>query len=143
VLSNRFTLVRATGPGGLRATQADGWHGLESAAGSGERWEWTGREAVLVVENPRGRPVRATLKLDARAHGARQFELVDAAGERIGAAVSLGETRTRVDLGPITLPSGTSRWMLRSVEPALRASPADPRMIALCVHRLRVEAGGN
>lgn len=143
VLSNRFTLVRATGPGGLRVTQADGWHGLESATGSGDRWEWTGREAVLVLENPRGRPLQATLKLDARAHGARQVEWVDAAGERIGAPVRLGETRTVVDLGPITLPPGTSRWMLRSLEPALRASPTDPRMIALCVHRLRVEAGGN
>jgi hypothetical protein len=143
VLSNRFSLVRATGPGGLRVTQADGWHGLESATGSGDRWEWTGREAVLVLENPRGRPLQATLKLDARAHGARQVELVDAAGERIGAPVRLGETRTVVDLGPITLPPGTSRWMLRSLEPTLRASPTDPRMIALCVHRLRVEAGGN
>jgi hypothetical protein len=143
VLSPRFALVRATGPGGLRVTQAEGWHGLESAAGSAERWEWTDRDAVLVLENPRAEPVRVRLTLDARGHGAREVELLDAAGNRVGPTVRIGEARTKVELGPVALPLGTSRWTLRSLEPAARASAADPRMIALCVHGLRVEAGGN
>jgi hypothetical protein len=45
-----------------------------------------------------------------------------------------------VDFGPMTIPSGQSRWILRSAQPAIRAGADDPRLIAVCVYALTVEA---
>lgn len=142
-LSERFTLVRSAGPDGLRVTPVAGWHGLERTPDGRERWEWTGRDATLEIENPRGAPREVRFTTEVRGFGAREVELLDPAGRRAGATVTVGETRTKVVLGPVTLPPGTSRWTIRSLEPSARASSADPRLIALCVYRLRVEAGGN
>ncbi|MFM7750582.1 MAG: hypothetical protein ACKPB0_09220, partial [Opitutaceae bacterium] len=142
-LSPRFALVRASGAGGLRVKSAAGWHGLERTPDGQTQWEWTDRDAVLEVENPRGVPLEARFVTEGRGFGAREIELLDPAGGRVGATAKVGEERTKFTLGPVTLPPGTSRWTVRSVEPAARASGTDPRLIALCVYRLRVEAGGN
>jgi hypothetical protein len=104
------------------------------------RWEWIGREAVLHFDNPHARPMTVRVELDARAFGARELRLRPAADEAGGAPVRLGVERTKVSFGPIELPVGRSRWVLRSTEPAVRAGPGDPRLIAVCVYGVTVEA---
>lgn len=142
-LSPRFTLISAKGPHGLRVVPSAGWHGLERTPDGSEQWEWTDRAAVLEIENPRGVPLVVSFSGEARGFGAREVELLDSAGHRTGGTVKVGEERARFILGPVTLPPGASRWTLRSLEPAARASAADPRQVALCVYELRVQVGGN
>jgi hypothetical protein len=139
-VAGRFALVDTREPGHLRVATAEGWYGIEPGAGAAVRWEWIGREAVLHFDNPHARPMTVRVELDARAFGARELRLRPAADEAGGAPVRLGAERTKVSFGPIELPAGRSRWVLQSTEPAVRAGPGDPRLIAVCVYGVTVEA---
>jgi hypothetical protein len=138
-VTGRFALVDTRDPGHLRLAPGEGWHGTEPGAGAPERWEWTGREAVLRFDNPHARPVRVTVELDARAFGARELRLRPAAGDARVAPVRLGIERSKVVFGPFELGAGRSQWVLQSTEPAAPAGPDDPRLIAVCVYGLVVE----
>ena len=139
----RVALVDGRESGHLRASAGEGWHAIEYLPGSGERWQWTGREAVLVIDNPAGGPRQIRLMIDARSLGERELTLVAEAGEPATPVMRLGAARAEMSFGPLLIPAGRSRWVLRSTQPALRAGPDDPRLIAVCVYRVAIAAGGN
>jgi hypothetical protein len=142
-VSPRFTLVDARDARHLRMSLGEGWHALEHLEGNAERWQWTGQEAVIVIENPQAGARPVSLALEMRAHGAREVILQAEDGTTAAPGGRIGEERRRLSFGPWTIPAGRSRWVLRTPEPALPAGPADPRLIALCVYRLTLTAGGN
>lgn len=142
-ITPRFALVDPRATGHLRVHTAEGWHAIEHLPGRPERWQWTEREAALILDNPEGGARLVRCVLDARGFGARDVVLVAENGEALAPAVRLGEARALVSFAPFMIPGGRSRWVLRSRQPAARAGPGDPRMIALCVYNVAILAGGN
>ncbi len=142
-VSPRFTLVSARDARHLRVTTAEGWHGIDFLPGTAERWQWTGRDAVLVIDNPPGGSRQIRVTLDARGLGERELTLRSGGGEPVAPVVRLGEARASVSFGPFSIPEGRSRWVLHSAQPAERAGPDDPRLIAVCVYHVAIDAGGN
>jgi hypothetical protein len=142
-ISPHFALVDTRETRHVRVSTGEGWHGLDYAPGEPERWQWTERDAVLIVDNPQrdARQVRCTL--DVIGHGARELSLRAENGDPVGPAVRLGEERRRIEFAPFAVPPGRSRWLLHSAQPAARAGPEDPRMIAVCVYNVAIAAGGN
>lgn len=142
-ITPRFALVEARAAGHLRVSTAEGWHVIEYVPGEAERWQWTGREAILVIDNPAGGARLIQCAIDARSLGERDLSMASEGGEAATPAVRIGEARTQLRFGPLQVPAGRSRWVLRSAQPARRAGPEDPRLIAVCVYNLAVAAGGN
>jgi hypothetical protein len=142
-ITPRFALVNARDPRHLRLGTGDGWHGLEYLPGSPERWQWTARDATVIIDNPSGdaRQVRCTI--EARSFGERDLSLRSAGGGPGTPEVRLGEARAKLSFGPFLIPGGRSEWVLHSAQPAARASPDDPRLIAVCVYNLAIAAAGN
>ncbi len=142
-LSPRFSLVATRDPRHLRARATEGWYDPEQPPDAPDAWQWTGRNAVVEIENPHPTPRRVRWSLDASAFGTRDIEVRDAAGALVAGPVRLGAERTRIELGDWEIPPGRSHWVLHSVQPATRAAPDDPRAIAVSVHRLAVTASGH
>jgi hypothetical protein len=142
-IAPRFALVDTRAPGHLRVSTAEGWHGIEYVPGEPERWQWIEQEAVLVFDNPAAGERTIRCVLEAHGLGGRDVVLQREDGGPATPPVRIGEARTTVSFAPIAIPAGRSRWLLRSVQPAVPASPTDPRLIAVCVYRLTVEAGGH
>jgi hypothetical protein len=142
-ISARFALIGAGRGGPVRAGTGGGWHEVDYVPGAAERWQWTTAAATLVIENPDGPARLMRCTVDARSLGERDLTLQPEGGEPVGPAVRLGAERARVSFGPFLVPRGRSQWVLRSAQPALRAGPDDPRMVAMCVYNLTIEAGGN
>jgi hypothetical protein len=142
-ITPRFALVSTRADQFLRVSTGDGWHGIDYEPGRPERWQWTGRDAVLLVDNPQGGARRIRCVFDARSLGERELSLRAENGEAVAPPVRLGAQRTQVGFGPFAVPAGRSRWILHSAQPATPAGPEDPRLIAVCVYNLAIEAGGN
>jgi hypothetical protein len=142
-ISPHFALVDTREARHLRVSTGEGWHGIDYAPGEPERWQWTERDAVLIVDNPQSSARQIRCTLDARGHGARDLSWRAENGETVTPAVRIGVERARIEIGPFTVPPGRSRWVLHSAQPALRAGPEDPRKIAVCVYNVAITAGGN
>jgi hypothetical protein len=142
-LSPRFALVATGDPRHLRARAAGGWFDLEQPPGQAEAWQWTGREAVVEIENPHPEARTVRWSLDARGFGPRELTIVAESGATVAGPMPLGEDRARLAFPPFSVPPGRSRWTLHSAQPARPAAPGDPREIAVCVYRLAVSAGGH
>lgn len=137
-VSRRFAIVDTRAPTFLRATPADGWHHEEIDPPSGERWQWTQREATIAVENPQRTPLTITCAIDGHGVGARHVSLSLAESGVVMAAVALGEARGTTPFPPLTIPPGKSTLVLRSAEPATVAGASDPRLLAVCVFRFEI-----
>ncbi len=142
-ITPRFALVDARDPRSLRVGTGEGWHAIEYLPGTAERWQWTGRDAILIIDNPQAGACVVRCTLDARSLGERELLITSESGEPVTPAVRLGEARAQVIFGPFTIPPGRSRWVLHSTQPQARAGPDDPRLIAVCVYNLAIAAGGN
>jgi hypothetical protein len=142
-ITPRFALVDARDSRHLRLSTGEGWHAIEYLPGTAERWQWTGRDATLIIDNPQAGSCEVRCTLEARSFGERELSITSESGEPATLVVRLGEARAQVTLGPFTIPRGRSRWVLHSTQPAARAGRDDPRLIAACVYNLAIAAGGN
>lgn len=137
-ITPRFALVSTRAAGHVRATVGEGWHPEERLPETGERWQWTQREAMLVVDNPHAYPLTLSVAIDARSLGERSVSLAVAGSAAGTTAVKIGEARGQTRFPSLTIPPGRSTLVLRSEQPARAAGPGDSRLLALCVFRLEI-----
>jgi hypothetical protein len=135
-LTPRFALVNARDPKFVRVLIGDGWNPEEQIFGWGERWQWTGRDATLRVDNPHPYPVALVATLDGRSFGERDVQLALLGQEKEAHRVHLTEQRAKTVFPSVTVPPGRSTLVLHSVQPAAGPTGDDARQLAVCVFRL-------
>lgn len=137
-LNPQFHAVRVAAPGRVDLAFGDGWHAPE---GRGlNRWRWSSGTAVITVFNPSAQPLRVTLQLRVRAleRSRLQLELGDAP---LGGARPLSGAVQRLEYDNVVLPPGASALILRNDRPPGRSGDGDPRLLAVALYELVVQAG--
>ncbi len=137
-LNPQFHAVRVAAPGRVGLAFGDGWHASE---GRGiNRWRWSSGTAVITVFNPSAQPRRVTLQLRVRAleRSRLQLELGDT---RLGEARPLSGAIQRLEYDNVVLPPGASALILQNDRPPGRSGDGDPRLLAVALYELVVQAG--
>jgi hypothetical protein len=135
-ITPRFALVKTGHPAFLRVDLGEGWHPEEYNPRTGERWQWTKRDATLRLQNPHDYPLTLECAIDGWSAEPRPVALVAADG-KMGTPVVVQKERTISRFPPVTIPPGTSTLTLRSTTPAT-VVPGDPRPLGLSVFRFQV-----
>ena len=133
----QFHAVRVAAPGRVELTFGDGWHPEE---GSGfNRWRWSSGVAGIRVVNRAERTVKVHLTLRARAleRGRLQLELGDI---HLGGPRVLNGSIQRLEYEGVILPPGPSTLILENDRPPGRAAANDPRLLAVALYELTVQA---
>lgn len=134
-INEQFHLERVGAPGRVALEFGDGWHAVETAGIN--RWRWSAAEARVRVNNPEARPVRTTLRLNARSTGENvlrvRFGTVEVGRGRLTAAFR------NVEVPDIVLPSGVSELTF-SVERPSTTVTGDARELGFALAQLTVIA---
>lgn len=114
------------------------WHSPEQ--GSAGYRIWSTGNAALLIRNPHDRPLVVRLRFEMNAEGARTVRLK--LGERELWTVLIPEGgKVAASLPRIALSPGMNRIEFLTDQPA-RERPPDPRMLAFCMHNLRIDVQG-
>ena len=137
-LNAQFHAVRVQAPGRVDLAFGTGWHAQETE--NGNRWRWSAGPAAIMVTNPGGRPLPVSLILRVRGlqPGRFQLELGDA---RLGGPRVLNGNLQRLEFKNVVLPPGASTLILSTDQAAARAAENDPRLLAVALYELTVQAG--
>jgi len=137
-INPQFHVVRVAAPGRVDLEFGEGWHAQEGLGLN--RWRWSAGTGFITVFNPAERPVTVNLLLRVRALGRSRLYL------ELGDAVIGGGTRAlngsiqRQEYNGVVLPPGHSVLALQTDQPAGRAAESDPRLLALALYELTVQA---
>jgi hypothetical protein len=128
--------LRTRGAEGILVDWGMGWHDLERAPRSIERWRWTEQGAELTLEHRSDRPVRYEARLQVSSLIKRRLEVwLD---DRLIAAGNVGVERVSLLVEAFELPAGFSRLVLRSPQPGVVPGGADSRALLVCVFELQL-----
>lgn len=135
-LNSQFHAVRVQAPGRVDLAFGAGWHALE---GQGQnRWRWSTGNAGIAITNPATRPV--TVKILLRVRALERVRLLLELGDaRLGSRPLNGSIQ-RLEFADVVLPPGPSVLTLQTDRPAGRADAGDPRLLAIALYDLTVEA---
>ncbi|MDI1334681.1 MAG: hypothetical protein PSU94_00725 [Lacunisphaera sp.] len=136
-LNPQFHAVRVKAPGRVDLAFGSGWH-VQEAEGI-NRWRWSAGPATITVFNPGARPQTVNLALRVRAlqPGRLQLELGDA---RLGGPRLLNGNLQRLEYKDVVLPPGASVLILSTDQAAAHAADSDPRLLAVALYGLSVQA---
>lgn len=138
-VSANYSLVRRADPHFAQMNFGAGWHAEEVNPATGERWRWSAGSPAFVVENPQPHPLRVALVLEV--HSAAPREIAAHLGDARSEPVPVGEARSEVRLGVLTLPPGRSTLRLESAQPAVML-PGDSRPLGIAVRRVELHVVG-
>ena len=136
-LNTQFHAVRVAASGRVDLEFGDGWHATEGLGLN--RWRWSAGTGFITVFNPAERPVTVNLLLRVRALGRSRLHL-ELGDARIGGPRALNGNIQRQDYNGVVLPPGKSVLALLTDQPASRAADGDPRLLALALYELTVQA---
>lgn len=134
-INEQFHLERVGAAGRVLLEFGDGWHAMETAGIN--RWRWSTGEARIRVANPEVRPVRATLRLNARSTGDNVL-LVRFGTVEVGRG-PLSASFRNVEIRDIVLPPGESE-LIFSVERPVTTVVGDARELGFALAQLTVVA---
>jgi len=119
----------------MRVEMSSAWHQPEQ--GSAGYRIWSRGNATVTIVNPHARPLLVRLRFEMNAEGARGVRL--RLGERDLWSVTIPEGgKVAASLPRIELAPGVNRIEFLTDQPP-RERPPDPRVLAFCVHNLRID----
>lgn len=136
-LNPQFHVVRVGAPGRVDLTFGEGWYEREGLGLN--RWRWNSGTADIKVFNPTARPVTVSLLLRVRGLGRSRLH-VELNAAPLGGARVLNGSIQRLEYGDVVLPPGASVLALLSDRPAGRADTDDPRLLAVALYELTMQA---
>jgi hypothetical protein len=132
-VNEQFHLERVGAAGRVRLEFGQGWHPTEIAGTN--RWRWSAAEARIRVTNPESRPLRVTLRLNARSTGENVLRVYFGAVELARGPLTV--SFRNLDLADISLPPGASELVFAVERPA-RSVVGDTRELGMALTQLTV-----
>jgi len=136
-LNAQFHVVRVAAAGRVDLNFGEGWHAPEGLGLN--RWRWSTGTGFITVFNPGPGPQTVNLLLRVRSLGRSRLQ-VELGDVRIGGSRVLNGSIQKQEYTGVVLPPGKSVLALLTDQPAGRGSDGDPRLLALALYELTVQA---
>ena len=135
-----FSLVSTHDPFFLRATEVDGWYGLEEIARTGERWRWTQGVITTVIENPHYYPLLTTWHIQhVSSLEDRDFQM-SLAGKPVGQTITaVGKKPRDIVVPSVLIPPGETSVQFSTSSPLTLAGNGDMRLLGFRIHGIQIE----